>query len=157
MELCILFFSCVSSVQNQRELLTTGWHVGTYQPHRFVCKLSSFSTATWLPLFFLLQWSSALPTSECVCVCVRVLIWQLWRWQQHPLIYTRVEFSRLSVHLRTTEEENVEEKVFECLGEGAGAEEEGEMKFWILTWFGRFKFSIDAAQIFVNSVDHECV
>lgn len=50
---------------------------------------------------------------------------------------TGVALSRLFVQrdLGTPEEEDVEAKAFQRLGEGAGAEEEGELCFWLLDCF----------------------
>lgn len=53
------------------------------------------------------------------------------------LILARKKRGQLSQHfvrkgLRITEEEDAEAKAFKCLGEGAGAEEEGELLFYII-------------------------
>ena len=88
--------------------------------------------------------SAALPSSVCVCVCV--FIWHLQQWQRsdrNPRCFrTGVALTRLLVRrdLRTSEEEDVEAKAFQCLGEGAGAEEEGELR--LLVCFGRFKVNV---------------
>lgn len=58
------------------------------------------------------------------------------------MIKTGVAFSQLFVQrdLRTTEED-VEAKAFKCLREGAGAKEEGELRFYhfVLEGEGRLK------------------
>lgn len=45
---------------------------------------------------------------------------------------SRHSFQRFQKYLRTTKREDAEAKALQCLGEGAGAEEKGELKlFWI--------------------------
>lgn len=79
-----------------------------------------------------LQWSAALPSCQLFLSCV---IWLLWSWRKKTLIEcgvapSRHSFQRFQRYLRTTKREDAEAKALQCLGEGAGAEEKGELKFF---------------------------